>query len=135
MNGFRTGPVILDAEALSRTIGHDAYLRSVIRAARDNMTLVVVASTTIVEVAHPRINRDALAWTLSSLTVHEVTKHTALLAANLLRDAGRHGHRHALDALMCASALERGGHPTIFTSDPDDVTALIGSRASVVPLR
>jgi len=56
-------------------------------------------------------------------------------AADLLIAAGRHGHKDALDAIVCATALDLPDLTTIFTSDPDDITALVGSKAAVVPLR
>ncbi|WP_211367004.1 hypothetical protein [Pseudonocardia kunmingensis] len=55
-------------------------------------------------------------------------------APALLGEAGRHGHRHALDAILSATALAAAGPVTILTSDPDDLTALCAGRATVIKI-
>jgi hypothetical protein len=49
--------------------------------------------------------------------------------------AGFHGHRHAIDARAAATALAHPGRATIYTSDPDDLEALVDGKADVIPLR
>jgi DNA polymerase III epsilon subunit-like protein len=94
-----------------------------------------VSAATLVEVIHPRLDRAAFNWTLSTLTVAPVTKSVSLRAADLLLGAGRSGHDAALDALVCATALQAGARPTIFTSDPNDIRALAGEHTVIVALR
>ncbi|MEU1553278.1 hypothetical protein AB0G86_05195 [Streptomyces scabiei] len=53
-------------------------------------------------------------------------------AAELLADAGRHGHTYAIDAMLGATALAATGPTTVLTSDPEDLTALCGSRITVI---
>jgi hypothetical protein len=67
---------------------------------------------TLVEVIHPGINRAALDWTFSRLVIEPVTEVLARHAAALLAETGRHGHQHAIDAVVCATALAapRPGH-------------------------
>jgi predicted nucleic acid-binding protein len=87
---------------------------------------------TLVEVMHPRINRPALSWTLSRIVVVPVSEDLAHEAAAILGDAGRHGHRHAVDAIVCATALASPGPVTVLTSDPDDLLVLTTGRIAVV---
>ena len=131
---LRGGPVVLDAEGLSRAIILDSYMQFVFRNARSNKIPIVISAVTLVEVIHPKINRAALAWTLSQLRVEPVTEELSLNAAGLLQAVGKHGHTDALDAIVCATALAEPGMATIFTSDPDDIEALVAGRATVVPL-
>lgn len=74
--------------------------------------------------ATPRINDAALKWTLSRLRVEPVTQALAQSAAGLLRAAGVHGHKYAIDAMLCATALAQPGHVTILTSDVKDIAML-----------
>ncbi|PNG17616.1 DNA-binding protein, partial [Streptomyces cahuitamycinicus] len=55
-------------------------------------------------------------------------------AAILLADAGLHGHKYAIDAILSATALAAPAPGTILTSDPEDLTALCGGRATVVEI-
>ena len=128
------GLVILDAEGLSRAITRDPYMRFIFSDAHNNGVPIIISAVTLVEVIHPKINHAALSWTLSLIRVEPVTKQLSLAATNLLQIAGKHGHTHALDAIVCATALASEGHATIFTSDPTDIEALVARRATVVPL-
>ncbi|GAA1072720.1 hypothetical protein [Nocardiopsis composta] len=55
-------------------------------------------------------------------------------ASRLLAEAGLHGHRHALDAIVAATALAAPPPVTLLTSDPKDLRALCGPRVHVVLL-
>ena len=110
-----TGPLVLDAEGLSLALARDPYMQTIVEGALVNKVPVIISAVTLVEVVHPRTNRAALAWTLSQLTVEPATEALSLAAANLLQAAGKHGHTHALDALVCATALAAQGHATIYT--------------------
>ena len=160
-SNLQGGSVVLDAEGLSRIITKDHYMLALLKRTRANEVPIVISAVTLVEVIHPRTNRAALAWTLSQLRVEPVTEALSLTAANLLQAAGKHGHTHALDAIVCATALAEKGMATIYTptkaegrtnlfvlpkprkvlrrvvpstSDPGDIKALVSSRATVVPL-
>ena len=128
-------PIVLDCEGVSRAVSRDAYLRGVIQAAYMANSRAVVSAATLVEAMHPRIDRAAFRWTVSRLLVAPVTRELAACASDLLAEAGRHGHQYALDAMVAATALGLVGHPTIYTSDPDDIRALVGKRATIVALR
>jgi hypothetical protein len=93
---------------------------------------VVTSAATLVEVIHPRINRAAFEWTVSRMVVEPVTESLARAAATLLAQANRHGHRHAIDAMVCATALVAPGPVSVLTSDPEDLIALCEGRVAVV---
>ncbi len=63
-----------------------------------------------------------------------VTEPIARHAAALLADAGLHGHKYAIDAMLSATALAAPGPATILTSDPEDITMLCGGRATVIKI-
>lgn len=128
-------PVVLDAEGISRLVKRDAYIQAVVDQARRERVAVVTSAATLVEVAYPRMNLAAFRWAVSRLRIEPVTKEISVRATELLAIAGLHGHRHALDAILCATALRLPGHSTIYTSDPTDIRRLVGGSASVVPLR
>jgi hypothetical protein len=45
---------------------------------------------------------------------------------------GLHGHKYALDAALCAMALQQPRPVVVLTSDPDDITTLAGNKLRVV---
>jgi predicted nucleic acid-binding protein len=75
-----------------------------------------------------------LNWLLSRLKVEPVTEQTAKAAAKLLKDAGLHGHKYAIDATVAEAALRQPGPVAILTSDTDDMRKLCGQRVKVIPL-
>jgi 5'-3' exonuclease len=62
--------------------------------------------------------------------------HLISIARSLLCDAGLHGHKYAIDAVLAAvalSAAEQGTQVTVLTSDTDDLKKfLAGSEVNVV---
>src|SRR5262249_45314631 len=95
---------------------------------------VVTTSMTLVEAVHPGVDRSALSWTLSRVVVEPVTERLALAAADLLRGARLHGHRHAIDAVVAATAHTASGPVSILTSDPKDLEALCDPRVRLVKI-
>ncbi|MGW0820017.1 DNA-binding protein [Streptomyces sp. NPDC002845] len=95
---------------------------------------LVVSANTIIEVTHIGTSMPRLNWALSRIKVEPVTEHTAKAAAKLLKDAGLHGHKYAIDATVAEAALRQPGPVAILTSDVDDMTKLCGRRVRVVPL-
>jgi predicted nucleic acid-binding protein len=128
------GTLVLDSEGLAALVRRDRDVIAWLALARADDLRVVVSAATLVEVIHPKINRPALEWTLSRIVVEPVTEAIARSAAALLGEAGMHGHRHALDAIVSATALAAMGPVTVLTSDPDDLGALCGGRAAVIKL-
>ncbi|ATW47217.1 PIN domain-containing protein [Streptomyces peucetius] len=119
-----SGALVLDSEGLAKAVQRDRDLHEWLTAARDADLPVITSAAVLVEVIHPRINDAALKWTLSRLRVEPVTQPLAQSAATLLRAAGLHGHKYAIDAMLCATALAQPGHVTILTSDVEDIAML-----------
>lgn len=131
---FPPGTLVLDSEGLSRAVAHDRDVIKRLSWAHKNAIPVVISTATLVEAIHPRIDRKALAWRLSKLIVEPVDEPTARLATQLLADAGKHGHSHAIDAMVCATAVSSPKPVRVLTSDPDDITDLAGDHVSVIPV-
>ncbi|MGW1196362.1 PIN domain-containing protein [Streptomyces sp. NPDC002536] len=128
------GTLVLDSEGLAKAVLRDRTVTTWLALARADDVRVITSAATLVEVVHPRINRPALEWTLSRLVVEPVTEPIARQAAALLADTGLHGHKHAIDAMLSATALAAPGPITILTSDPEDITVLCGTRATVIKI-
>ncbi len=126
------GTLVLDSEGLAKAVQRDREVTAWLALARADDMRVVTSAATLVEVVHPRIARPALVWTLSRLVVEPVTEDTARHAAALLGDVGLHGHKHAIDAMLSATALASPGPVTVLTSDPEDLMALCGGRVTLI---
>jgi predicted nucleic acid-binding protein len=114
------GSLVLDCEGLSKVILQVPELTEWLAAAEGEDVRVVVSAATLVEVSHPKLNRARYEWTMSRLTVEPVTREIARDGAKLLADAGLHGHKYAIDAMVCATALRLPGPVTVLTSDIDE---------------
>ena len=128
------GTLVLDSEGLAKAVLRDRMVTGWLALARAEDLRVITSAATLVEVVHPRINRPALEWTLSRLVVEPITEPIARHAVSLLADAGLHGHKYAIDAMLSATALAAPGPVTILTSDPEDLTMLCGMRATVIKI-
>lgn len=126
--------LVLDSEGLAKAIRRDRLLQDWITTAHERDMTVLTSAATLVEVVHPGIKRPALEWTLSRILVEGVTEEVARTACSLLSDAGLHGHKHAIDAMLCATALQAQGPAVILTSDPDDLNALCAGKAAVIKI-
>lgn len=128
------GTIVLDCEGLAKAVRRDRDLTGWFSLAREEDMRVITSAATLVETIHPRINRAAFEWTLSRIVVEPVTESIARHAAALLGAAGLHGHRHAIDAILSATAREAAGPAIVLTSDPDDIATLCGDRATAVKI-
>ncbi|MEU0678805.1 type II toxin-antitoxin system VapC family toxin [Streptomyces albogriseolus] len=126
------GTLVLNSEGLAKAVLRDRTVTAWLALARADDLRVITSAATLVEVVHPRNNRPALEWTLSRLVVEPISETIARQAAVLLADAGLHGHKYAIDAMLCATALAAPGPVTVLTSDPEDLTALGGGRITVI---
>jgi predicted nucleic acid-binding protein len=73
-----------------------------------------------------------LRWVLSRVKVEPVTKAAARASAELLKAAGLHGHKHAIDATVAEVALRQPGPVVMLTSDVDDMAPLCGDRVLLI---
>lgn len=129
-----SGTIVLDCEALSLLVKRDPTLRQWIKLANKDDLRLLTSAATLVEATHPRMAPAATRWSVSRITIAPVTEEIANVATELLRQAGLHGHKYAIDAMLCATALNSTRPVTILTSDPDDLRALCGSRATVIKI-
>ena len=127
-----SGALVLDSEGLAKAVQRDREVYEWLTAARDADLPVITSAAVLVEVIHPKINDAALKWTLSRLRVEPVTQGVAQAAAALLRAAGLHGHKYAIDAMLCATALQHPGRVTILTSDVEDIGLLAAGHSRVL---
>ncbi|MEH0545669.1 PIN domain-containing protein [Streptomyces sp. B21-105] len=127
-----SGALVLDSEGLAKAVQRDREVHDWLTAARDAELPVVTSAAVLVEVIHPKINDAALKWTLSRLRVEPVTQGVAQAAAALVRAAGLHGHKYAIDAMLCATALQHPGRVTILTSDVEDIGLLAAGHPRVL---
>ncbi len=126
--------LVLDCEGLSAWLVQDRKVLTLIDAAWRRESRVVISANTIIEVTHAGTNMPRLNWLLSRVKVEPVTEQTAKAAAKLLKEAGLHGHKYALDASVAEAALRQPGPVAILTSDTDDMRKLCGRRVKTIPL-
>jgi predicted nucleic acid-binding protein len=124
--------VVLDCEALSAWIAQDRKMMAKLAVLRESDVDLVVCANTIIEASHERTHQARLSWVLSQTRVEPVTEQSARAASALLKEAGLHGHKYAIDATVAEIALRQPGPAAILTSDVDDLTRLCGSRVAVV---
>ncbi|WP_225848758.1 DNA-binding protein [Streptomyces sp. HPF1205] len=124
-----SGSWVLDSEALSQLLRDERDMVVRLAVARKRDIRVVACAATVIDADHDGVHPARLSWVLSRLTVHAVTKDSALTASRLLKEAGLHGHEYAIDAMVVTAALELPDRPVdILTPDPDDLSVLLGGR-------
>ncbi|MFJ2827718.1 PIN domain-containing protein [Streptomyces sp. NPDC087263] len=126
------GVLLLDSEGLCRFMANDPRITGLIRTAQAKDTLVAVSNLTLIEAWHSKVRMDRLRWHVSRLEVVPVTDAVTWRAIDLLRNAGLHGHKYAIDSVVAATALGYAGPRIIVTSDADDMNKLCGNRVHAV---
>ncbi|MEU8520419.1 DNA-binding protein [Streptomyces sp. NPDC048577] len=130
----RVETAVLDSQGLSAWISQDRAVLAMIRSFHSMAADLVVCSNTIVEVMYARVNTARLNWVLSQVKVEAVTEQAARAAAGLLKEAGLHGHKYAIDATVAELALRQPGPVAMLTSDVDDMAKLCGSRVRLIAI-
>jgi len=128
------GTVVLDSQGLSRWCTADQRVTALIREAQDNDFRVIISALTPTEAFDVRLKNDKLRWYLSRLRIEPVTDEIAFHAIDLLREAGLHVHKYAIDAVVAATALRAMRPVIILTSDADDMGKLCGKLVRIVAL-
>jgi hypothetical protein len=123
---------VLDSEALSRMVEGDRRFRALIQAAPKLDIAVVTSAMTTLEAWNPRRRAPLWDWALTRVGVVHTDDALVATARQLMRDAGLHGHKYAIDALLAAVALGAPGMVTVFTSDADDLGKLLADSAVLV---
>lgn len=95
---------------------------------------IITSALTVLEAWHPReTSRQALwHWTLSRVRVVHTDDQVIAMARDMLKTAGLHGHKYAIDAILAAVAgqeLVHGAQVSVFTSDVDDMNQLLAGRS------
>ncbi|SFK62243.1 DNA-binding protein [Streptomyces pini] len=129
--GLSHGVLLLDSEGLSKAVRADPQVTALIRAAQSNDTLVAVSDPTLIEAWHAKVNMARFRWYVSRLAVLPVTEEITWRAIGLLREAGLHGHKYAIDAVVAATALGYPGPRIILTSGLDDMAELCGTSVHI----
>lgn len=124
--------LVLDSQGLSAWIGQDRKILAMVQVFHAMGADFVIGANTIVEVSHARVNMPRLRWVLSRAKVEPVTEDTAKASAELLRAAGLHGHKHAIDATVAEVALRKPGPVAVLTADVDDMARLCGGRVRLI---
>ncbi|MET7290623.1 PIN domain-containing protein [Streptomyces griseoloalbus] len=122
---------LLDCEGLSRWVRGERRMGVRVKEAHRLGVRVMTTSMTLIEAYDVRTYLPAWHWALSRINVEPVTEEIAKEAIDLLKDAGLHGHKYAIDAALAAVALRQPGPVTVFTSDEDDLRKLCGDRVVV----
>ncbi|MFD7728924.1 PIN domain-containing protein [Kitasatospora phosalacinea] len=130
----RFATVVLDSQGLSAWVAQDRRLLVKLDLFVSMGAELVTCANTIVEVIHARVNRARLNWVLSRVRVEPVTEPAAKAAADLLVEAGLHGHKYAIDATVAEMALRQPGPVAMLTSDVDDMAKLCGDRVRLIAI-
>lgn len=93
---------------------------------------VVASAATLVEAQDPRMNSARFYRAVSRLVIEPVTESIARAASRLLAMHSLGGHRHAIDAMVAATALAAPPPRILLTSGPQDLTTLCGTGVRVV---
>lgn len=125
---------LLDCEGLSRWVRGERRMGVRIKDAHRLGIRVMTTSMTLIEAYDVRTYLPAWHWALSRIHVEPVSEDVAEDAIGLLKEAGLHGHKYAIDAALAAVALRQPGPVTVFTSDEDDLRKLCGDRVVVMGL-
>jgi hypothetical protein len=113
-------------------IGDHEPVVALVSEARKRGMEVVIGALTIIEATHRRMDKATLARVLSGLRIAHIGDDEAKAASALLLDAGLHGHKYAIDAVVAEMALRQQRPVVLLTSDVDDMTKLCGDRVRVV---
>ncbi|QDY10524.1 MULTISPECIES: PIN domain nuclease [Micromonospora] len=126
--------LVLDSQGFSGWIDQDRkVMRLLEQAERDGVDLAMSAAT-IIEVSHSGVDIARLNWLLSRIRVEVVTKESARRSAALLKAAGLHGHKYAIDAMVAEVALRLPAPVALLTSDVDDMVKLCGRQVRTIAL-
>ncbi|MEW2358598.1 PIN domain-containing protein [Spirillospora sp. NPDC029432] len=126
------GTLVLDSEGLAKAVLRDTTVNEWLATAREENARVVTSAATLIEVVHPRIKMTALEWTLSRVNIAPVTESISRDAIRLLHQAGLHGRKCAIDAMVAATAHAAPPPVVVLTSDPGDLTRLCSEHIAVV---
>ncbi|MFJ9374382.1 hypothetical protein [Streptomyces sp. NPDC101455] len=125
---------VFDSEALSQAVQGDREMAALIKTAPQLDISIITSALTTLEAWDPReTSRQALGnWTLSRIRVVHTDDQVIAMARSMMKTAGLHGHKYAIDAVLAAVAgreAARGAQATVFTSDTDDMNQLLAEHS------
>ncbi|MGW5378653.1 DNA-binding protein [Nocardia sp. NPDC003999] len=124
--------LFLDRAGLSMPYRKDRRMPAWVRAAKEDGVRVATTAIMTVEADYSKVRAARIAWTLSQIDVHAVTRELAGRAAALLREHGLGGHKYAIDAVLAVSARSVQGLATVVTSDPEEMALLCDSEIEII---
>ena len=127
-----TGTIVLDCDGLSKIVLNDRPTMALLTRANIDGLRIVASAATLVEARDPRIGQARFDWAISRLVIEPVTEDIARAASKLLAAHRRHGHRHAIDAMVAATALAAPAPRLLLTSDAEDLARLCGETVRIV---
>jgi hypothetical protein len=127
-----SGTLVLDCDGLSKIVVKDRMAMARLAQARLDGLRVVASAATLVEARDPGMNQARFDWAVSRLVIEPVTEALARAASRLLAQHRWHGHQHAMDAMVAATALAAPPPRILLTSDPQDLAVLCGESVRVV---
>lgn len=123
---------MLDCDGLSRLVDDSVSIVAIVAEARSRGMEVVISALTIVEATHRKTDKARLAWLLSALRIEQVDEVAAKAASTLLLDAGLHGHKYAIDAVVAEMAQRQQVPVVVLTSDLDDMGKLCDESVRLI---
>ncbi|WP_418080502.1 hypothetical protein [Streptomyces ambofaciens] len=95
---------------------------------------IVTSALTTLEAWNPRetARQAPWNWALSRIRIVHTDDQVIGVARDLLKAAGLHGHKYAIDAVLAAVAAReaaQGAQTTVFTSDADDMDQLLAGHS------
>lgn len=126
--------LVLDSQGFSAWIDRDRKVMRLLEQAERDGVDVAMSAATIIEVSYAGVDMARMNWLLSRIRVEAVTQESARRSAQLLKGAGLHGHKYAIDAMVAEVALRLPGPVAVLTSDADDMVKLCGQRVRVIGL-
>ncbi|MFJ7149562.1 hypothetical protein ACIQVT_15355 [Streptomyces sp. NPDC100445] len=125
---------VFGSEALSKAVQGDREMASLVKTAPRLDIPIVTSALATLEAWDPRdTSRQALwNWTLSRIRIVHTDDQVIATAREMLKTAGLHGHKYAIDAVLAAVAAReaaQGAQATVFTSDTDDLHRLLTGRS------
>ena len=125
---------VFDSEALSKAAHGDREMAALLKTApRLDIPIVTSALTTLAAWDARETSQQALwNWALSRIRVVHTDEQVIAMARDMLKAAGLHGRKYAIDAVLAAVAgreAEQGAEATVFTSDADDMAQLLAGHS------
>jgi predicted nucleic acid-binding protein len=130
----RRGCVLLDSQALSLLIAGQELMSKRLDQARRSGVEAVMSAVTILEADYEGVDRGRRDFVLSRIAILDVDEELAMVAGELLRATRLHGHSHAIDAVVAATAVRQEAPVLIYTSDPGDLGTLCAAANASQPI-